>query len=57
LSRQDVLDGYEAMYGGDGKGKWPMHVRAVEETVVDKELPKARNRVVDGNSNTTVDSG
>jgi hypothetical protein len=57
LSRQDVLDGYEAMYGGDRKGKWPMHVRAVEETVVDKELPKARNRVVDGNSNTTVDSG
>jgi hypothetical protein len=45
------------MYGGDREGKWPMHVRAVEEKDVDKELPKARNRVVDGNSNTTVDSG
>jgi hypothetical protein len=45
------------MYGRDRKRKWPMRVRTVEETDVDKELPKARNRVVDGNSNTTVDSG
>lgn len=36
--------------GGDGKGKWPMRVRAVEWTGVNKELLKTRNRVVDGNS-------
>jgi hypothetical protein len=40
LSRQDVLDGYEAMYGGDRKGKWPMRVRAVEETVVTKSCQR-----------------
>jgi hypothetical protein len=36
--------------GGDGEGKWPMRVRAVEWTGGNKELPKTRNRVVDGNS-------
>jgi hypothetical protein len=36
--------------GRDGKGKWPMRVRAVEWTGVNKELLKTRNRVVDGNS-------
>ena len=45
------------MYGRSGKKKWPMSVRAVGWTSVNKEPPKRRTRVVDGNSNTTIDSG